>query len=101
MHITTDELGISLTTGLTENGDFLEIFVKSTYPGFTPTSINGSLIDPTKSEVIKKYFPPKKWAIGVFVGYGVYFDPMNIRVGNGLQIGLGLQYNILQWNFKK
>ena len=101
MHITTDELGLSLTTGLVENGDYLEIFVKSPYPGFTPTSINGSLIDPTKSDVIKKYFPPKKWAIGVFGGYGVYFDPMNVRVGSGLQIGLGLQYNILQWNFKK
>ena len=101
MHITTDELGFSLITGLTENGDFLEIFVKSPYPGFTPTSITGSLIDPKNSEVLKRYFPPKKWSIGAFAGYGVYYDPMKIRVGSGLQIGVGIQYNILQWNFKK
>jgi len=101
MHITTDELGISLITGLTENGDFLEIFVKSTYPGFTPTSITGSLIDPKNSEVLKRYFKPKKWSVGAFGGYGVYYDPMNVRFGSGLQLGIGIQYHILQWNFKK
>lgn len=101
VHITTDELGLALITGLTENGDFLEIFVKSKYPGFKPTAITGSLIDPAKSEVLQKYFKPKKWSLGVFGGYGVYFDPMNIRVGSGLQLGVGIQYHILQWNFKK
>lgn len=101
MHITTDELGLSLTTGLTENGDFLEIFVKSPYPGFTPTSINGSLIDPKKSEVLKRYFPPKKWAVGIYGGYGIYFDPRSFDIGNGVLLGVGVQYNILQWNFKK
>jgi hypothetical protein len=101
MHITTDELGISLTTGFVENGDYLEIFVKSQYPGFKPTSIDGALIEPNKSEILKKYFPPKKWAIGVYGGYGVYYDPLKISGGTGIQIGLGLQYNILQWNIKK
>jgi len=101
MHITTDELGLSLTTGLAENGDFLEIFVKSSYPGFTPTSIDGALIDPRNSDIIKKYFPPKRWSIGIHGGYGVYLDPINLRAGSGIQLGLGLQYNIIQWNFKK
>lgn len=102
MHITTDETGMSLTTGLTENErGLLEIFVKSDYPGFVVTQLDGALIDPKKSDVLKKYFPPKRWALGVYAGYGCYFDPAAIRIGTGIQIGIGLQYNILQWNFKK
>jgi hypothetical protein len=102
LRLTTDELGIAFTTGLTENKQgLLEIFVKSDYPGFRPTSLDGALIDPTKSDVLKKYFPPKRWGLGVYGGYGAYFDPISMRVGTGIQLGVGLQYNILQWNFKK
>jgi hypothetical protein len=102
MHISRDEFAMSLTTGLTENKDgLLEIFVTSKYPGFSVTDLNGSLIDPAKSDVLKKYFPPKRWALGVYGGYGVYFDPAKIRVGTGIQLGIGIQYNIFQWNFKK
>ena len=100
MHITTDEIGMSFTTGLTENGEFLEIFVKSPYPGFKPLDMSGSLIDPKKSEVLQKYFKPKKWSFGIYGGYGVYFNPKSFDIGNGVQLGIGLQYNILQWNFK-
>ena len=101
MHITTDEIGMSFTTGLTENGDYLEIFVKSPYPGFKPLEMSGSLIDPKKSEVLQKYFKPKKWSLGIYGGYGVYFNPKSFDIGNGVQLGVGVQYNILQWNFKK
>ncbi len=101
MSIDTSEFGMSLTTGLTENKDgILEIFVKSNYPGFSVTKLNGALINPTESAVLKKYFPPKRWALGTYVGYGMYFDPTNMQSGTGAQIGIGLQYNILQWNFK-
>lgn len=96
--ITTDEIGISFTTGITENKDgLLEIFIKSPYPGFTPTSIDGALIDPRESKVIKKFFPPKRWSIGPYIGYGLY-------VGNGIglapSVGISLQYGILQWGKK-
>jgi hypothetical protein len=102
MSIDTSEFGMSLTTGLTENKDgILEIFVKSNYPGFSVAKLNGALINPTESAVLKKYFPPKRWAIGTYVGYGMYFDPTSMRAGTGVQIGIGLQYNIFQWNFKK
>jgi len=102
LRLTTDELGIAFTTGLTENKQgLLEIFVKSDYPGFRPTSLDGALIDPAKSDVLKKYFPPKRWGLGVYGGYGAYFDPISMRAGTGIQLGVGLQYNILQWNFKK
>ena len=100
MHITTDEIGMSFTTGLTENGEYLEIFVKSSYPGFKPIDMRGSLIDPKKSEVLQKYFKPKKWSFGIYGGYGVYFNPKSFDIGNGVQLGVGVQYNFLQWNFK-
>jgi hypothetical protein len=102
MHISRDEFGMALTTGLTENKEgLLEIFVTSKYPGFSVTNLDGSLIDPAKSEVLKKYFPPKRWAIGVYGGFGPYIDPFNVKIGMGVQLGIGLQYNIIQWNFKK
>lgn len=102
MHITDDEFSLAITTGLTENKEgLLEIFVKSDYPGFSVSSLNGALIDPKKSDVLKKYFPPKKWAMGVYGGFGPYLDPFNQKLGMGVQLGIGLQYNIIQWNFKK
>ena len=102
VHITTDEFSLAITTGMTENKDgLLEIFVKSDYPGFSVSSLDGALIDPKKSDVLKKYFPPKRWALGVYGGIGPYLDPFNQKVGVGIQLGVGLQYNIIQWNFKK
>lgn len=100
--ITRDEIGLSFTTGLTENSeDQVEIFITSDYPGFVPTSIEGALFDPRESKVIKKFFPPKRWAVGVYGGYGFYFDPSNTKFGSGLQLGVGIQYNLFQWNGKK
>lgn len=102
MHINRDEFGMSLTTGLTENKKgLLEIFVTSKYPGFSVTNLDGALIDPAKSKVLKKYFPPKRWAVGVFAGYGICYDPTNLQISRGIQLGVGIQYNLFQWNFKK
>ncbi len=102
MHIKNDQIGMSLLTGLTENKDGkLEIFVTSKYPGFSVTKLDGALIDPAKSDVLKKYFPPKRWALGFYGGFGPYVDPFNAKIGMGVQLGIGLQYNLLQWNFKK
>lgn len=100
MEITKSEFGMAITTGLTESKDgMLEIFVKSDYPGFQVTSLDGALINPEKSKVLKRYFKPKRWAIGIYTGYGLYVDPSSMRYGLGINLGIGLQYNILQWNF--
>jgi hypothetical protein len=102
MKLTKDELSMGLSTGLTENKDgLLEIFVKSEYPGFAVSSLDGALIDPKKSDVLKKYFPPKRWGLGIYSGYGVCVNPTTLNSVIGVQIGVGLQYNIIQWNFKK
>lgn len=100
--ISEDKLNLSLTTGLTENKDGLvEIFITSDYPGFKPTNIEGTLIDPRESKVIKKYFPPKRWGVGIYGGYGINLNPTNGDLGHGLQLGVGVSYNIIQWDGKK
>ena len=99
--IINDEIGMSFTTGITENeDDRVEIFVKSDYPNFKAVKIDGALFDPRESKVIKKFFPPKRWGIGVFGGYGIYIDPDNFRAGTGVTFGVGLSYDLLQWRGK-
>jgi len=99
--ITNDELGFSLTTGLTENkDDLLEIFIKSPYPGFKPSKIDGALINPRESDVIKKFFPPKRWSIGPYVGYGGYVDPSKGTAGTGINAGVSISYGVFQWGKK-
>ena len=99
--ITHDELGLSFTTGITENeDDRVEIFIKSNYPNFNAVKIDGALFDPRESKVIKKFFPPKRWGVGVFGGYGIYIDPDNLRAGTGVTFGVGVSYDLLQWRAK-
>ena len=102
MKIVKDEFSMGMSTGLTENKDgLLEIFVKSDYPGFKVSKLDGALIDPKKSDVLKKYFPPKRRGLGIYGGYGISLNPITFIPATGIQIGVGIQYNILQWNFKK
>lgn len=99
--IINDELGLSFTTGITENeDDRVEIFIKSNYPNFKAVKIDGALFDPRESKVIKKFFPPKRWGVGVFGGYGIYIDPDNFRAGTGVTFGVGISYDLLQWRGK-
>ena len=99
--IINDEIGMSFTTGITENDDDrVEIFVKSDYPNFKAVKIDGALFDPRESTVIKKFFPPKRWGVGVFGGYGIYIDPSNFRAGTGITFGVGVSYDIFQWRGK-
>ena len=98
--IDQDEIGMSFTTGITENDDKeVEIFIKSDYPGFTPSGIDGAIIDPTKSEVIKSYFPTKRWGFGPYVGYGLMFNQNGM--GQGVTVGVSVSYDIFQWVGKK
>ena len=101
--ITFDEdiITMTLVTGLKEGPNKnLEIFVRSDYPGFSATSIDGAIIDPYKSSLIKSYFPDKKWGVGVsfgpsvMVGFDGKFHP-------GVAVTLGINYSIWQWKFKK
>ncbi len=66
-----DEIGISMVTGIREKNNNLEIFVEPRYPNMKVTDIQGAIIDPQKSDVLKKMFPVKKWSVGPYLGVGV------------------------------
>ena len=100
--ILNNEIGLSFTTGLTENDDGkVEIFITSKYPNFKSVKIDGALFDPRESKVIKKFFPPKRWGVGLYGGYGLYVDPGKFTAGTGLTFGVGISYSLFQWKGRK
>lgn len=80
-------MGISLVTGLTEGKDNYEIFVKSKYPGFSVTKIDGAIID---KKMIKSN--ESRLVFGPSIGYGLMFNGGTIRYG--VNIGVNLTYNL-------
>lgn len=99
-NIKQDELGLTLVTGLREKDGSLEIYVDPQYPGMVINRIDGAIIDPQKSDVIKKYFPPKKWSIGPILGvgmsagYGVTGKPI---FGPTITFGVGISYGLIRF----
>jgi len=96
-----DSLNFSLITGLEEDPDteILNIFVRSNYPGFNVSRIDGAIIDPHESKLIQSYFPEEKFGIGFTLGYGINVDDGNIKVGPALIIGA--TYNFTTFNPRK
>ena len=98
--IDQDEMGFSFVTGLREKDKALEIFVTPKYPGMKITDIEGAVIDPAKSDVLKKMFPNKKFSVGPYVGvgigsgYGLNGSPVT---GAFFNIGVGIQYSIIKF----
>jgi len=98
--IKEDVLGFSFVTGLREKNKSIEIFVTPKFPGMTITSMEGAIIDPQKSDVLKSMFPQKKWNVGPYVGVGIgggkglggggFFGPV-------VSVGLSLQYSLIKF----
>ena len=86
--INTNTFGMSLVTGLKEGKDNYEIFIKSDYPGFTVTNIQGAIID--KSMVQSN---ESAVVIGPSLGYGVVFNPGG-TVSHGVTVGVTATYNL-------
>lgn len=84
----TNEFGMSFTTGLNAGKDSYEIFIKSDYPGFTATKIDGAIID--KKMIISNESPV---VFGPSLGYGITFTPSG-TVNHGFIIGLTATYNL-------
>jgi len=99
--IPTDVMKIKLTTGLKRADDnLLKIFVRSDYPGFTITGIDGALIDPHKDPLIQSYFPRKRFVVGFSLGVGATVDVFGISsppISIGPTIGVGLTYKIFEF----
>jgi hypothetical protein len=91
---TTDEIGIKFTTGI-KNLDKgkPEIFLKSDYPGFSVTALEGAVIDPNLFKKPRQ----KKLSVGLHVGYSpLYYNLDTKKTGfaNQLTAGVGLNYKI-------
>jgi hypothetical protein len=86
------DINFNLVTGIREDKGKLKIFVKTNYPDLTFTNIEGSLIDPQKSEVMKKLIPQHKWTFGPQVGVGAVYYDGNIKPS--IYIGIGGQYTL-------
>lgn len=91
--IPKDIIRMSFSTGLEEAEDGkMKIYLKSDYPGFTPTKIEGALIDPQESELIKSYFPRKRFVVGPMIGGGLTSD-----IKLSIFIGVGVTYKIFEF----
>jgi hypothetical protein len=91
-NIMTDELGFDIITGLEKKNDHYEIFVRSNYPGFKPTKIDGAVIP------VNDLVPPppvKHWSLGAGVQAGAGITTNGF--GGYIGIGISLQYNLLNF----
>jgi hypothetical protein len=90
--IINDNISMSIVTGLEEENKNLKIFIRSNYPGFKITKLDGAIIDPQKSDVIKSFFPKKKWGIGPSVTLGV-----DNNLKPAISVGVSISYNLINF----
>jgi hypothetical protein len=98
--INEDEMGFSFITGLREKNKSLEIFLTPKYPGMKVTEIEGAIIDPKKSDLLKKMFPQKKWGIGPQIGLGIgggYNINGKPAFGPMFYFGVGINYSLIRF----
>jgi len=90
----TTKQKFTVTTGLEEDKDskLLKIFVNPGSPNMTISSVDGALIDPQKSDLIKSYFKPKRITGGPQLGVG-----LTTGLKPTIYVGIGIQYN-LYWS---
>lgn len=101
-HLNTEmvnrETQIELVFGQKIEDNKLRVFVQSNYPGFSASSLEGVLIDPSSSPYMKQLMKtrqwfPNTWTIGVGPSFG--YDILNSKPYLG--VGVNLNYNIYQW----
>jgi len=93
-NITTDELAFNLITGVEKKNDKYEIFVKSNYPGFKPTKIDGAIIPTADLCPTPKI---KHWSIGVGPQIGIGAARGISQPVFYIGLGFGIQYTFLRF----
>lgn len=93
--ITKDSLNISFTTGI-KNADKgkPEIFLTSQFPGFSVSSLEGAVLDPS---LFSKKVKQKKVSVGLQLGYSPLnynFSTKKLGITNQLTFGIGINYRI-------
>lgn len=94
--INEDEIGFSFVTGIREKDKALEIFITPRYPNMKITNIEGAIIDPSKSSVLRMMFPRRKWNIGPYVGLGISAGSGfngEFMIGPSLNIGIAVSWS--------
>lgn len=93
--LTTNAIGLHLITGIKDlDKGTPTIFVRSDYPGFIATSIEGAILSPS---LFAKQKPAKKLGIGVDLSY----SPLSYNLStakfsllNQVTLGLGIHYSL-------
>ena len=64
------------------------------------TKMEGAVVDPDKSKILKDMFPDKRISVGPYIGIGMgglYNLGGEIIFGPVLNVGLGIQYSIFKF----
>ncbi len=95
--LTRDEINFNIVQGLREKDGNVEMFVRSDYPDFAAKDMNSVIIDPKNHPVLKKFTKHKRFGIGPYAGYGLYMDNFSGKAGLGVQVGIGVHYDIFKF----
>lgn len=90
--VTGVEMSTKLAVDLIEQDKKLTVIAKSDNPYVSIAEIDGAVIDPTKSDVLKSQFRQKKWGVGPYLGFGV--------TGNmepAWTLGVSVHYSVFSW----
>jgi len=88
---------INLTWGQQVENNTLRVFVRSNYPGFSVSQLEGVFIDPNTNPFFKGLMKKKVWFSGISLGIGTSVG-YNLTTGKyGMVIGPTLTWNI--YNF--
>jgi hypothetical protein len=85
-----DEIYVKIITGLKIDKDNkIKIFVRSDFPGFNVTQLEGDIVDPN---ALKGFVNKNKWSVGpnISVGIGANLKP-------SIFVGIGVQYNLFSF----
>jgi hypothetical protein len=88
--IEEDKIGFDIITGIEKKKDYYEIFVRSNYPGFKPTKIEGAIIPENQLQIQKRGFRP---GINFSLGLGMGWNGKNISPILYTGMGIGLNKN--------
>jgi len=77
--------------------DTYNVYVKSSYPGFTTDQLEGVFIDPNTNEDIQSLIKKKHWFTGFSISLSVTpgYDVINNKAA--VVVGPSLNYNIYSW----
>ncbi len=91
------ESRINLVWGQKEEDGKLRVFTQTNYPGFSPNSLEGVLIDPNTNPLMKSLYKKKRWFSGFGVGPSINLGRDIINQRTSFTIGVSVHYNIYNW----